>query len=33
VGKVAISELHSKFSTAKILDDTGIAVGAILRRP
>ena len=32
VGKVTISELHPKFSKARVLEDTGIAPGAILRR-
>jgi len=33
VGRVKISQVNPKTSTAEILDDTGIDKGAILRKP
>lgn len=33
VGKVQVTEVDPKFSKAKIIEDTGIDTGAILRRP
>jgi len=33
VGKVKITQVNPKTSTAEILDDTGIDKGAILRKP
>ena len=33
VGKVKITQVNPKISTAQILEDTGIDKGAILRKP